>query len=166
LSQLKSLKKGEKMTIQKILIPYNFTNIDQKAVEFAIEAFGHLQDIEITVFNAYTAPPEVETDASLVTGKLKSSLSYLSQKIIEQGTELDGVKQKLIIGGFAESKIETIFKPRKKDIASEIIQLALEKNFDVVVLNRKHAKVTRFFSGSVSHKIAMSLKSTTVCIVS
>jgi len=154
------------MAIQKILIPYNFTQIDQKAIDFVIETFSHLRDIEVGVFNAYTAAPEIETDASLITGKLKSSLSYLSQKILEKGTELDSVKQKLILSGFTESRIETIFKPRKKDIASEIIQLALDRKYDVIVLNRKHSRATRFFSGSVSHKIVMSLKNTAVCIVS
>jgi hypothetical protein len=38
--------------------------------------------------------------------------------------------------------------------------------FDTIVLNRKHARVTRFFSVSVSHKVLMNLKNTTVCIVS
>jgi nucleotide-binding universal stress UspA family protein len=154
------------MAIEKILLPYNFTHIDQKAVNFIIESFVHLKDIAITVFNVYTAAPEIETPSTSVTGKLKGSLSYLTQKISDQENELDEVKQKFIQGGFAADKIKTVFKPRKKDIASEIMELALKDQYDVIVLNRKHAKVTRFFSGSVSHKVTMSLKGTTVCIVS
>jgi len=155
------------MAIEKILLPYNFTQIDQKAVNFVIETFVHLKDIAaITVFNAYTAAPEIETPATAVTGRLKGSMSYLAQKISEQENELKVVKQKFIQGGFAANKINTVFKPRKKDIASEIMELALKDKYDVIVLNRKHAKVTRFFSGSVSHKVTMSLQGTTVCIVS
>ena len=154
------------MAIEKILLPYNFTHIDQKAVNFIIETFAHLKNIAITVFNAYTAAPEIETPATSVTGRLKGSMSYLNQKILEQENELDAVKQKFIQGGIAANKISTVFKPRKKDIASEIMDLATKENYDVIVLNRKHAKVTRFFSGSVSHKVTMSLKGTTVCIVS
>ena len=154
------------MAIQKILLPYNFTHIDKKAVNFVIDTFAHLKDIAITVFNAYTAVPEIETSASSVTGKLKGNLSYLTQKIAEQENELNEVQQKLIQGGFGASNIKTVFKPRKKDIASEIMELAMKDQYDVIVLNRKHAKVTRFFSGSVSHKITMSLKGTTVCVVS
>lgn len=154
------------MAIEKILLPYNFTHIDQKAVNFIIESFVHLKDIAITVFNVYTAAPEIETPSTSVTGKLKGSLSYLTQKISDQENELDEVKQKFIQGGFAADKIKTVFRPRKKDIASEIMQLAMKDQYDVIVLNRKHAKVTRFFSGSVSHKVTMSLKGTTVCIVS
>ena len=154
------------MAIEKILLPYNFTHIDQKAVNFIIESFVHLKDIAITIFNAYTAAPEIDTPSTTVTGKLKGSLSYLTQKISEQENELDEVKQKFIQGGFAADKIKTVFKPKKKDIASEIMELAMKDQYDVIVLNRKHAKVTRFFSGSVSHKVTMSLKGTTVCIVS
>jgi len=154
------------MTIQKILLPYNFTHIDKKAVDFVIDIFAHLKDIEITVFNAYTAVPEIETSASSVTGKLKGNLSYLTQKIAEQENELNEVQQKLIKGGFGASNIKTVFKPRKKDIAREIMELAMKDQYDVIVLNRKHAKVTRFFSGSVSHKITMSLKGPIVCVVS
>jgi len=154
------------MAIQKILFPYNFDHTDQSALNFVIETFAHLKDVEVTIFNAYTEIPEIETSASSVTGKLKGSMSYLSQKISEQEKELDGVKEKLIGAGFTESKIQSVFKPRKKDIASEIIALAVENQYDAVVLNRKHARVTRFFSGSTSHKVVMALKGTVVCIVS
>jgi nucleotide-binding universal stress UspA family protein len=154
------------MAIQKILLPYNFTAMDQKAVNFVIDTFALLQDIEVTIFNAYTAVPEIETPATSVTTKLKSGLSYLAQKIAEQENELNRVKQKLIQGGFSESRLRSIFRPRKKDIAGEIMDLASKDQYDVIVLNRRHMKVSRFFSGSVSHKVVMSLKAVTVCIVS
>jgi len=154
------------MATQKILLPYNFSHIDQKAVNFIIEMFIHQKDVEITVFNAYMPAPEIETPSTSVMGKLSSSLSYLSQQISDQETELNGVKLKLIQGGFEESKIQTLFTPRKKNIANEILDLALKYQYDVIVLNRKHARVTRFFSGSVSHKVVMSLQGPTVCIIS
>ncbi|UCG07009.1 MAG: universal stress protein [Desulfobacterales bacterium] len=154
------------MAIQKILLPYNFTHLDQKALDFVIIAFSHLNDTEITIFNAYTPVPEIETADTSVTGKLRGSLGYLSQQIIQREAELNDVKQKLILQGFEENRIKTSFRPRKRDIASEIIESAMSEKFDVIVLNRKHARVTRFFSGSVSHKVMMTLKDTTVCIVS
>lgn len=154
------------MAIQKILLPYNFTPIDQKTVNFVIETFIHLKNIEITVFNAYTPVPKIETDASSITVKLRSGLGYLSQKLSEQETELNKVKQKLIQCGFSINKTQSIFKSRKKDIAREILELALKNQYDIIVLNRKHAKATSFFSASVSHKVVNSLKGTTVCIVS
>jgi len=154
------------MAINKILLAYNFTQLDQKAVDFVIDAFTHLKDVEITIFNAYTPVPEIETSDTTITGKLKSSMGYLSQQIVRRETELNEVKQRLMQGGFAENRIKTEFRPRKRDIAGEIIESAVSNKFDLIVLNRKQARVTRFFSGSVSHKVMMNLKDTTVCIVS
>jgi nucleotide-binding universal stress UspA family protein len=154
------------MAIKKILLAYNFTPLDQKAVDFAINAFAHLNDVEITLFHAYTPVPDIETVDTSITGKLKSSMGYLTQQIVRRETELNEVKQILLQGGFGAPLIKTEFRPRKRDIASEIIEMTRTNSYDVVVLNRKHARATRFFSGSVSHKVMMSLKDTTVCIVS
>jgi nucleotide-binding universal stress UspA family protein len=154
------------MAIQKILVAYNFTSLDQKALDFVANAFGHLEGIEITIFHAYTPVPDIETEASLVTGKLKGSLSYLSQQILQRENELKAVVARLGQDGFPATRINTVFKPRKKDIASEIINLTRDTKFDVIVLNHKAARVARFFTGSVSSKVVMTLKDTTVCIVS
>jgi nucleotide-binding universal stress UspA family protein len=154
------------MATQKLLLPYHFTRLDQKSLNFVIDIFGKLDNITVTVFNAYTPIPEIETDATSVTGKLKGSLSYLSQKIKENEALLDEVKDKLVEGGLPENRVDCIFRPRKKDIASEIIDLVASDEFDIIVLNRKHARVTRFFSGSISHKVIMTLKDVTICIVS
>jgi nucleotide-binding universal stress UspA family protein len=154
------------MAIQKILVAYNFTNLDQKALDFVSSAFVHIEGVEITIFHAFTPVPEIETQASVITGKLKGSLSYLSQQIMQRENDLKRVTEKLAENGFDESRINTVFKPRKKDIASEIISLTRDTKFDAIVLNRKAARVTRFFSGSVSNKVVMTVKDTAVCIVS
>jgi nucleotide-binding universal stress UspA family protein len=154
------------MVIQKILVAYNFTNLDQKALDFVTSAFGHIESVEITIFHAFTPVPEIETQPSVVTGKLKGSLSYLSQQIMQRENDLKRVTEKLAENGFDASRINTVFKPRKKDIASEIISLTRDTKFDAIVLNRKAARVTRFFSGSVSNKVVMTVKDTAVCIVS
>ena len=154
------------MAIQKILLPYNFTRRDQKTIDFITSAFAHIEGVEITIFHAFTPVPDIETDASLITGKLKGSLSYLSQQIMQKENDLKSVSEKLTQNGFAADRIQTVFRPRKKDIAGEIINLTRDTQFDVIVLNRKATRVTRFFSGSVSNKIVMTLKDTAVCIVS
>jgi nucleotide-binding universal stress UspA family protein len=154
------------MAIQKILVAYNFTNLDQKALDFVTSAFAHIEGVEITIFHVFTPVPDIETQASVVTGKLKGSLSYLSQQIMQRENDLKKVTAKLAENGFDESRIHTVFRPRKKDIAGEIISLTRDTKFDAIVLNRKAARVARFFSGSVSQKVVMTLKDTTVCIVS
>jgi hypothetical protein len=128
--------------------------------------FGKIEDIEVTVFNAYTPVPEIETAASSVTSKLKGSLTYLSQKITEQETELQMIKQKLVENGFADGLVHTVFQPRKKEVASEIIDIATNNKFNVIVISHKTGKATRFFTGSKYSKVIAALKDVTVCVVS
>ena len=154
------------MAEQKILLPFNFTALDQKAIDFVNRTFAHLEEAKITVFNAYTPVPEIEAHSASVMGKLKGNLTYLSQQIMQQETELEAAKEKLIQGGFAQSAVETVFKPRKKDIAAEIIELASKDQFDVIVINHKSGRASRFFTGSVFSKVVSALKDVTVCIVS
>ena len=154
------------MAIQKILVAYNFTNLDNKAIDFVTNTFAHIDGVEITFFHAYSPLPEIETQTSEVTGKLRTSMSYLSQKVMERENDFKAIIENLSKNALANSRVQTVFRPRKKDIASEIIGFNRETNFDVIVLNRKASRVTRFFSGSVSNKILMTLKETTVCIVS
>jgi len=154
------------MATQKLLLPFNFTRFDQKALDFVISTFGKLEKVEVTVFNAYTPVPEIETAASSVTGKLKGSLSYLSQKITEQEAELKTIKQKLVDNGFADDRVHTVFQPRKKEVAGEIIDTATKNKFDIIVISHKPGKATRFFTGSRYSKVISALKDVTVCVVS
>ena len=154
------------MAGQKLLLPYNFTSYDQKALEFIINMFAHVEEIEITLFHAYTPLPSVEVDSNSITGKLRANISYLNTKITEQEFALQSVKEKLIDQGISDSKIKCVFKPRKKDRAAEIISLHANKRFDYSVLSRKPGTVSRFFTGSVHNKVVAALKDVTVCIVS
>jgi nucleotide-binding universal stress UspA family protein len=154
------------MAGQKLLLPFNFTNYDRKALDFVIRTFTNLKNIEISIFNAYTPVPEIETSDASVTARLKDQLRYLTTKVSEQETALEAVKQELMQNGFAESAVNCIFKARKKDVAAEIIELVSSEGYDLIVLNHKPGKVSRFFSGSVYHKIVSGLKGITVCIVS
>lgn len=154
------------MAIQKVLLPYNFTGLDQKALDFVINTFGKQKNIEVTLFNAYTAAPEIETTSTSVTSKLKESLSYLSQKITEQEVELKKIKQKLIENGFEDDLVHTVFQPRRKEVASEIVDLATANNFDVIILSHRPGRATRFFSGSRYSKVISALRNVTVCVVS
>ena len=153
------------MATQKILLPYNFTTYDQKALNFVIRTFAHVEDVQVTLFNSYTSVPEIKTNDSPIMDKLKGNLTYLSQRIREQEEGLRVAKRNLLENGFSEDQIHYVFKPRNKDIAGEIVDLALSGRYDLIVINRKPGKVTRFFTGSVLNKVASALKDTTICLV-
>ena len=153
------------MVRQKILLPYNFTAYDQKALDFVIRTFSDQQEADITLFNAYTPVPVIEMRGSPIMEQMKGTLSYFSQRIKEQEKELKAVRDDLIAKGFAGDRIQLVFEPIKKDVAGDIIDLAVNGRFNVVVLNRNPVKITRFFTKSVSNKVMKRLKEVDVNVV-
>ncbi|MFO7686001.1 MAG: universal stress protein [Desulfobacterales bacterium] len=153
------------MAVQKLLLPFNFSDSDRKALDFAIGTFGHRNDIEVTIFHAYTPLPSIEVSSETVTGRLKGSMAYLGQKVSELETSLQEVKQEFVRHGFSNDMVKIKFKARRKEIAAEIIDLHTGEKFNLLVLNRKPGRIGRFFTGSVHAKVAAALRNTTVCIV-
>ena len=154
------------MTVRRVLIPYNFSGQDQKALDFVTGTFASSDLIRITLFNTYTLPPDMPVKGSPVMEKMSSNLGYLKQKVSEQKVALEKVQQHLEESGFRRENINIIFTPRKKDIATEIVTLAVGGNYDLVVINRKPGKISGFFSGNVHSKVVGALKGVVVCVVS
>ena len=154
------------MDTPKILLPYNFTSYDKKALDFVCRTFSDKKEAEVTLFNAYTPAPTIEMRGSPIMEQMKDTLSYLSQRVKEQEDALKTIKNHLLGKGFSADNIDIVFEPKKRDVAGDIIDLAQDGRFNVVVLNRKPGKIARFFAGSVSSKVLAALKNTTVCIVS
>ena len=149
-----------------ILVPYNFTRQDQKALDFLIRTFTHLPHTDITLYHGYTPVPDIPLRDNPIMEKVRGNLNYLNQTIKDQQTSLESAKAYLVEQGFVPDRIHTLFKPRKKDIAAEIIELAKERLFDVIIVNHNPGKVTRFFSGSVFNKLVQAIRETAVCVVS
>jgi len=153
------------MTKQKILLPYNFARNDRKTMEFVINTFVNQKDAEVTLFNVYTPVPKIEMRGSPIMEKMASSMQHLMLKVNEQEVALKAVKQELLKNGFSENQVLHIFKPRKKDVALEIIDLCQNGKFNLVVISHKQTMITRFFTANVFAKVVTALKDTTVCVV-
>lgn len=153
------------MAKQKVLVPYNFTNYDEKALDFVIQSFADDEGIEVTLFNAYSPVPEIEFRNSPIMEKISSNLSYLQQKIHEQEAVLKQAGEKLLQNGFSKDRVRYIFRAIKKNVAQDIIDLVLSSGFDVVVLNRNPGKITSFFKKSVSDMVVKNLKKVAVNVV-
>ncbi len=149
----------------KILVPYNFTTYDQKSLKFVINTFAHNRDTDVTLLSAYTPLPEIEARNAPIMAKLKSSLSYLSQQNMAQENALQDAAKSLVQSGFSAHKVRAVFLPRKKDIATEIIQFTKADHFNLIVVNHKPKKATHYFTGNVFNKIINALRDITVCVV-
>ena len=154
------------MAAYKILLPYNFTPWDRKALDFVIRTFSPHRDVEVALFNAFMPLPEVEAARSTVMEKIQSNLSYLNIRINEMEEALEAASRGLVQAGFAPERVRTVFNPRKKDVATEIVRQAEAQGSDIIVLSHSSGKVARFFTGSTYAQVVSSVKDATVCIVS
>jgi len=152
------------MALQKILVPYNFTVYDQKAMDFLINTYLNRQDVQVTLFHAYTALPPVDFEANPEMKKMGSGIAFLSEEIRRKEEGMQSARDFLLENGFLSSQVGYVFKEREKGVAEEIIDLVTQGHYRVLVLSRQPAKVNRMFTRSVHTKILSSLKGVTVCI--
>lgn len=149
-----------------ILLPYNFTPHDRKALDFVVRTFVPSGEYEITLFNVYTPLPNIDTHRETIMKKMEATLRHQATQMKEQESALEDARQHLLDSGFPERRVRRVFRPRQRDIASDIIGMASEITAGIVVLNRKPGRIARFFTGSVFSRVVTALKDTTVCIVS
>lgn len=153
------------MARQKILVPYNFTSQDRKAVDFVLRTYSLQPEAEVILFHAFTPVPEFEMREARVMEKLKSNLSYLNSQAAERNKALKELQQELQQEGFGEDRVKLSNRPRKKDIAAEIVEYANQENCAVIVISHKPGKTKRFFTGNVYTKVIAGVSDATVCIV-
>ncbi|MBW1804045.1 MAG: universal stress protein [Deltaproteobacteria bacterium] len=149
----------------KILVPYNFSAHEEKALDWTINAFAGDTDNKITLFNVYAPLPVIDMDANPELGKMRGGMVSLSEEVRQKEGGLKSAKQHLLENGFSDDQIDYVFKEREKDVAQEIIDTILKGHYRVLVLSRQSGKVTRLFSRSVHTKVLSTVKDITVCVV-
>ena len=151
------------MVAPRILLPYNFTTYDEKALDFVIKTFANQKDAKITLFYTYTPLPELDME-SPVLKQMKGAVRSLSKELSEKETGLESARESLLRSGFSADQVDYIFKKRVKSIADEIIETASKGHYTVLVLSRQPGKATRLFARSVHNKVLAVLKNVTICI--
>ena len=146
------------MATKKILVPYNFTANDERAIDLVIQNFSRHPDARITLFHAYLPVPNIEISDKTVMSRISGNLSYLRQKITDLEAEIVKARDRLIDAGFSKERVNYIFKPQSNDASQEIIDQAIGGEFTGIVLNRSPASIRRFFTPSVSKRVVKALQ--------
>lgn len=149
---------------KKILLPYDFTSYNQKAVNFVVETFSKDREVHVTLFHAYAQLPEIDLNANPEMMKLRSPMISLSQELREKEAELHAVMRRLVQKGFLGDQLECIFRKREKSASDAIIKMVKKEGFQIVVLSRTPGKIFRLLDRSVSSRVVASLQDVTVCI--
>lgn len=152
------------MAEQKILIPYNFTAHDQKALNFVINAFANRKEVRVTLFTTYVPLPKIDIEANPEMQKTRSSMIFLNQELKDKEAGLQSVKAYLLEHGFSDDQVDYIFKERQMSIADEIVETASKGQYGVLVLGRQPGKTIRLFARSVPNRLLSALRDVTICI--
>jgi len=153
------------MDSPKILLPFSFTSYDFKALDFVARTYAHRGDVKITLLFVYTPPPRIDRKGSPVLDRMAADLVHLERVVEDQRNSLEAARRALVEAGFRESAVACVFAARKKDIAGEIIDRAVQGDFDIVVLHNKPRRATRFFSGTVYSRVVPALRDKTVFVI-
>jgi len=151
------------MVAPRILLPYNFTTYDEKALDLVVKTFANQKDAKITLFYTYTPLPELDME-NPVLKQMKGAVRSLSKELSEKEIGLESARESLLRSGFSGDQVDYIFKKRAKSIADEIIETASKGHYTVLVLSRQQGKATRLFARSVHNKVLAVLKNVTICI--
>jgi len=138
----------------KILIPYNFTGHDEKAVDFAGYRYGEASDVSISLFHAFTPIPEIDARNNPIMDRMNQSIHYLRQRQEDLKSALGKAGERLFNFGFTPADIHCLFKPLKKDVANDIILLWEAEKFDFIVMSRTPGNIINYFSRSTSERIS------------
>lgn len=153
------------MAAQKVLLAYNHTPHDRKALAFVTETFAGRGDVSVTLFNTYPPLPQIDFDSSPELNKLRVGLATLQGELEERESGLKAAREILVKNGFNDSQVDHVFKQRSKSIPDEIIDAAKQGGYGVIVLSGREAgKVTRMLSRSVRERVLASVVGITVCI--
>ncbi len=150
------------MATFQILLPYNYSPNDRKAIRFAIDAFAGQRETRVTLFHAYTPLPTIDVTASPENLKMRSGMTYLAAELKEKEEALKVVGDMLVESGFDRDAVTCIFKRRVKSAAEEIVDKVTGCN--VLVLSRGAGKVTHFFTRSIYARVVTALRGVTICV--
>lgn len=150
------------MATFRILLPYNYSPNDQKAIRFAIDAFAGRKETRVTIFHAYTPLPIIDVKASPENVKVRSGMTYLATELKEKEDALKVVGDMLVESGFARDAVTYVFEKRVKSAAEEIVDKVAGCN--VLVLSRGAGKVTHFFTRSIYARVVTALRGVTICV--
>ncbi len=150
------------MAMFQILLPYNYSPNDQKAIRFAIDAFAGRGETRVTLFHAYTPLPTIDVSASPENVKMRSGMNYLAAELKEKEEALKVVGDMLVESGFDRDAVTCVFKRRVKSAAEEIVDKVPGCN--VLVLSRGAGKVTHFFTRSIYARVVTALRGVTICV--
>lgn len=153
------------MAGNKILVPFNFTDYDERVLHHITMIYAGVPRITLTLFHVYTPLPEIDTYGHPGLSRLKGTMASLSAEERKKEREMKQIIEDLYQAGFLKDQLNYIIKPRQKSVGAEIVDIVLKESYDTIVMSRQPGKITRAFTRNVHDKLLSSLKDITISII-
>jgi hypothetical protein len=153
------------MVGKRVLVPFNFTDYDERALHYVMRTFAGQERVFITLFHVYTPLPELDGYSSPSLARLKTTIASMWQELREKEMDLKRVKEDLVENDFHESQIDYQSKPGTKNIGAEIVEATRKGNYDIVIISQKPKKATRAFRRKVHDALLSELVNTEIVII-
>ncbi len=152
------------MAAKKVLVPFNFTPYDERALHYVIKTYAGQKNTEVTLFHVYTPPPPIDKSSPRL-GSLRTTLAGMYTDIREKERDLKSIKADIVENGFLDEQIKIAFRPKQKAVAAEIVDEAREGGYNTVVMARQPRKATRLFTTNVHDSLISELKDMEIVII-
>jgi hypothetical protein len=153
------------MAGKRVLVPFNFSDYDERALHYVIRNYAGQPWAYVTIFHAYTPLPQLDGYTNPSVRRVKSSMAAMWREVREKEQDLQNVLQDLLVSGFSKDRLDYIFKARDKSIGEEIAQACREREYHTVVLCRKPGKASGILSRSVHDRLLSSLRDKEIVII-
>jgi len=153
------------MAGKRVLVPFNFTDYDERALHYVMRTFAGEERVFIMLFHMYTPLPELDGYSSPSLGRLKSTIASMWQEVREKEKDLKRVKEDLVENGFLESQIGYQSKPGTKSIGAEIVETARKGDYNMVIISQKPRRASRAFRRKVHDALLSELVDTEIVII-
>lgn len=150
---------------KRILVPFNFSPYDERALHYVIRNYAGHRWAKVTLLHVYTPLPKLDGYTNPSVRRVKSTMATMWTEVREKEQELKKVLQDLLDSGFSHDQLDYVFRGSEKSIGDEIAQTCREGKYDTVVLSRKSGKASGILSRTVHDKLLNSLRNTEIVII-
>ncbi len=120
------------MSINRILVPYNFSPEAEKALDLAVRLFAGREGARITLLYCYTPLPAEKPDFSKALGSWPAAVGQailqngMARKLKEYEDTVQQIRLQLSERGFCAECIDYVFKPTERDLVDEVVESVRE----------------------------------------
>lgn len=152
---------------RKILLALDDSVHSREAVRYVAKLSTSVKELSFTLFNVQPPISQFLTDEAKTGIRAKGALERVKKKNAENAQAmLEKHRIRMIETGIDEGRIDVKTRPRKAGLAKDVLEHALEKRYDSIVVGRRGLScIQEVFMGSLTTNLVEHSKVIPVWIV-